>query len=135
MSYSSIITTLQTKIAAISGVQACLTAEPKQFTVYPTVTIMPLGHTQNYKSFRDTEYHYSFVIRIYGQLDGTFTSSQIKVRDIADLIMDALNKDPRLGGTIDFSELDDGSFSFQQREAPNYVFDMKYKVSVLVARY
>jgi hypothetical protein len=96
---------------------------------------MPLGHTQNYKSFRDTEYHYSFMIRIYGQLDGTFTQSQTTIRDIADAIMDVLNKDPRLGGTVDFSELDDGNFVFQQREAPMYVFEMKYKVSVLVARY
>lgn len=135
MSYSTIISALQSKIAALSGIQDCLIAEPKQFTTYPVVTIMPVGHTQTYKSFRDTEYHYTFMIRLYGQLEGTFLESQTKIRDLADAIIEALNTDPNLGGTIGFSELDEGNFSFQQRESPLYVFEMKYKASVLASRY
>ncbi len=134
--YSTIITAIDTIIATISGVKEHYTYEPQQFTKYPAVTIVPVGHEESYLSLRDTRRIYTFIIRVYGQMDNTRTDTQITIRDLVDSIIDTvgLQSNVTLGGTCDYSELTTANFKFITRESSLFVGEITLKVQKSYAR-
>lgn len=133
--YSSIITKLKSEITGIANVQAIFDYEPTSFTKYPSVTITPVGHTEEYETLRDTKRTVTFSIKVYGSLTGTNDTTQVTVRDIVDAIIDKLGQDVTLDGTITYSLLTDGAFRSVVREQAEYVGEITYKAITLFNRY
>ena len=134
--YSSIITAIDTIISGITAVKEHLTYEPQEFSAYPAVTITPVGHHEEALSLRDTRRQYSFMIRVYGQMDNTRTNTQITVRDLADSIIDTigLQSNIKLGNTCDYHEFTDCVFKYVQRGSSLYVAEITLKVQKAYAR-
>lgn len=128
--YSAIITAIDTLVANVSGVKGHFTYEPSQFTVYPSVTISPVGHQESYLSLGVTRREYTFAIRVWGQLDDTNQNTQIAVRDLVDLIIDTLGTQANItiGGSCDYSELTSASFKTVERGSSLYVGEIQLKV-------
>ena len=127
--YSTIIEAIQDILENVTGVQEVFTHEPQQFTKYPSVTVTPLGHHEEYLSLRDTKREYTIVIRVYGQLDNTRVDTQEVIRDLADDIIDELGKQEnlKLSGHCDYSELTDCVFKFVQKESSLYLAEITMK--------
>ena len=134
--YSAIITAIDTIINGISAVKAHYTYEPQQLTAYPSVTITPIGHHEEYLSLRVTRREYTFAIRVYGQLDNTRTDTQTTIRDLVDTIIDTigLQSNITLGGACDYSQLTDCTFKYLQKESSIMVGEIIMKVQKSYAR-
>lgn len=134
--YSSIISAIKTILSTVTEIKAVFDTEVTGTTAYPYATVMPVGHQDAYKSMRDIERIYTFTIRIYGNMTDTSTNTIKQVQICADKAVNALSKKANvsLSGTINYTKLTKGAFSFQQRESSTYVFECTYEASVLINR-
>jgi hypothetical protein len=135
--YSSIITALKNLIDDITSVQAIYDSEPTEITEYPAVILLPDSHRESYANLRDNRVDVTIIIRVYGQLDATHSTSQVKVREVADSIIAKLAKQTNitLGGLVDFSTLTDATFRFGKGKAQLYICEMRYKCAYRINRY
>jgi len=135
--YSNIINAIDTIVGNVSGVVAHFKYEPQQMTAYPAVTIAPIGHSDKFASLRDTERTYSFMVRVWGQMNDTREDTPVVIRDLADAIIDALSSQANisLGGLIAWSNMTEGKFVYVQKEASYYVAELTYTAVVNHSRY
>lgn len=133
--YSDIITKLKARIEALDDVQACLDYEPTSLSVYPTVTVTPLGHTEEYQTLRDTRWNINIAIRVYGELSDTDETTQKTVRALVQSIVEDLNSDITLTGTVEFSMLTKAEFKFVTRDTNLFVGELTYSATQRHNRY
>lgn len=135
--YTNIISAIDTIVGGVTGVVSHFQYEPQQMTAYPAVTITPIGHNDKFNSLRDTERTYSFMVRVWGQMDNTREDTPVVIRNLADAIIDALGSQANmsLGGLIAWSNLTAGKFVYVQKEASYYVAELTYTAIVNHSRY
>lgn len=128
---NTIITQLKTIIGGISDVKVVYDVEPKEITTYPAVTIVPIGHEDEYLNLRDTIRRYNIMIRVWGELTATHEETQRKVRGIASTIAEKITNQTNiaLSANIDFTLLTTGEAKFVKGKSDYYVYEIKYTAS------
>lgn len=133
---STVLTNLQTIIAAISGVQKVYIYEPAQIEKYPAVILTVDGHEDTFKSLRDTERNLRIRVRVIAELTGTYQESQAQVVNLAETISNTITNTANidLSEVINFTKLTSGETRFITGDNKLFMYDFVYTGSVLINR-
>ena len=133
----SIITQLKAIVDTITTVKVCYDYEPKEITQYPAVTIVPIGHSDEYLNLRDTKRRYNIMLRVWGELTNTHEETQKTIRQIADSIIQKITNQTNLAlsGGGDFTLLTTGEAKFIQATSNYYVYEITYSIMKRQNRY
>lgn len=110
---------------------------PNQFTAYPAVYVVPINWQEDYLDLRDTGIVAQFRIGIVYTLEPDIEQGQKQVRTAAKLVRNELKNQNniQLGGTVDWSQLTTGSFSYDTREQKLAICEIELSVRKRYSRY
>lgn len=110
---------------------------PSQFTAYPAAYVIPINWQEDYIDLRDTGVTATFRIGIAYTLEPDAQEGQRAIRDAASLVRDELKKQEniQLGGTVDWSQLTSGTFSYDTREQKLSICEIDLSVRKRYSRY
>lgn len=141
MKYNEIGTAIKTLLDAqevTTGLQVTYTTLPAEMTTYPCAVIFPISHTGGARDMRDNVRTYTFMIRVYGNLEGSDESNvQTMVRDIVDRVINILEKQTNLSlsGTCDYATVPSNTFRFESSPSRLYLGEITYEMRVRYNRY
>jgi hypothetical protein len=91
------------------------------------------GHVNTFFDTKDNERVYTFTIRLFNRPDQPNTC-ELELRSIADDVIDAIEGDVTLGGTCDFAEPTQATWSIVTREIPVQIVEITVSAHVKVNR-
>lgn len=139
---NSVITAVSDLIEAIQVDSSPLIKEvfdhiPAQFTKYPSVYVVPASWEEDYIDLRDTGNTMVLVIGVVYTLSPDMKEGQYKVRTAAKIIRETLGKQAniQLSGTVDWSMLTSGTYTYDTREQKIAICEMRLTVRSRHNRY
>lgn len=117
MGYETIAGSLENIINSVDGVAVVYDHEAKELGKYPAVTIIAMGHQNEYNDLQANKHSYNFAIRVYYRTDDAATAEST-VRGIVDAIIEAVETDTTLSGACDFARPTSSTWAFGEREVP-----------------
>jgi hypothetical protein len=110
---------------------------PNHATVFPYISIRPVGWKETYQDLRDTEIEATYAIDCYINIADTTLDAQTDLRNIVNDTVNLLGLQTNitLGGLVDYSNLTAGSYLFDQKEASLYFCEITYTVTKKYNRY
>lgn len=135
MIYDNIIAQLKTIAEANTALKAVYDVLPKATTAYPYCAIIPSGFNDGYQNLRDMRRHYVVTMYLFSNLTDDYENGQKQLRDIIDDLVDSIEADVTLNGTVDFIDTVTGSLKFATREAPLLAGEITITASKLINRF
>jgi len=133
MSYTAISAELVDILEGITELSEVYDAEPKSLNQFPSAAVSAKGHVNTFFDTKDNERVYTFTIRLFNRPDQPNTC-ELELRSIADDVIDAIEGDVTLGGTCDFAEPTQATWSIVTREIPVQIVEITVSAHVKVSR-
>ncbi len=104
MSFVSLDSAIQSKLAGISAIQAVYNYHAQHFSGFPAATFEPSGHGNEFYTNTDNFRSYSFDIILHVEMPQGGRRNAIAVLEtVVDAVVTAFDSDYTLGGVCDFA--------------------------------
>lgn len=134
MSYISLNTALQTKLATIAGLTV-FGKEPKQVGTYPAAAVSALSHTNAFEDLASNKRMYTFIIRFYFRTDeANDPDYEAILEGIVDSAITAIEHDVTLGGACDWAKPTNAKWAYGEKEVPVRVCELTVEMITRVIR-
>lgn len=121
----------------ITNVRAVYQGNPPFNSVYPCISVMPRGWSEEYADLRDTVENEVFLVTVFIQLDSNTLTAQANLRAIVKAVREVLGDQDNitLAGLIDSSRLIAGTYQFAEKESALYYCQLEYSVRKRFSRF
>lgn len=131
MNYTTIGEGIKTKLEAIDEIVEVFNypAPATAFTKYPAANIRMMGHMNEIRSMGSNDTNYKFAIDLVYKSENAEDSETI-LRQVTDLIIDAIENDVTIGGACHRSRATTASVSFPTEPLPLHVVTIEIIATV-----
>lgn len=110
---------------------------PAQYTHYPACYVIPVSWQEELVDLRDTSVNAVYRIGIVYTLEPDMVTAQKEIRNTARLVRETLGRQEniQLAGTVDWSQLTSGNYSYDTREQKVAICQIDLAVIKRYSRY
>jgi hypothetical protein len=138
MTYNDLITKVKEIITTgVSEIQTSYDYSPAEISAFPCLVVIPIGHEDSFLTLSPAGSNvrqYTLTIRIIGNMEDTEVNTQKTIRAITDKVINVLEKNPTLDGTIDWCYPTKARFAFEGQPAKYYFADITLTVKFRFSR-
>lgn len=132
-----VITAINNILSEVSAIKKRYDHIPAQYEAFPAAYVIPATWEKDYIDLRDTGISATFKIGIVYTLDPDIKEAQIQLRETVADVRDELKKQEniQLGGTVDWSQLTSGTYSFDTKDQRVAMCEITISVRKRYSRY